>query len=56
MMENDLENLTIGPSPSAAGEHRRDDLGFYQLKGLLLKPDKPWLAASAATPSGTWRG
>lgn len=40
-MENNLENLTIGAFAKAAGVNV-ETIRFYQRKGLLLEPDKPY--------------
>lgn len=40
-MENDLENLTIGAFAKAAGVNV-ETIRFYQLKGLLPQPDRPY--------------
>ena len=40
-MENDLENLTIGAFAKAAGVNV-ETIRFYQRKGLLPEPDKPY--------------
>lgn len=40
-MENDLENLTIGAYAKAAGVNV-ETIRFYQRKGLLLEPDRPY--------------
>jgi MerR family mercuric resistance operon transcriptional regulator len=40
-MQNDLENLTIGALAKAAGVNV-ETIRFYQRKGLLLEPDKPY--------------
>lgn len=40
-MQNDLENLTIGAFASAAGVNV-ETIRFYQRKGLLPEPDKPY--------------
>lgn len=40
-MENNLENLTIGVFAKAAGVNV-ETIRFYQRKGLLLEPDKPY--------------
>lgn len=40
-MENDLENLTIGVFAKAAGVNV-ETIRFYQRKGLLPEPDKPY--------------
>jgi len=41
MMENDLENLTIGAFAKAAGVNV-ETIRFYQLKGLLSQPERPY--------------
>ena len=43
-MENTLENLTIGVFAKAAGVNV-ETIRFYQRKGLLPAPDKPYGAA-----------
>ncbi len=40
-MENKLQNLTIGAFAKAAGVNV-ETIRFYQRKGLLLEPDKPY--------------
>ncbi len=40
-MENDLENLTIGAFGKAAGVNV-ETIRFYQRKGLLQEPDRPY--------------
>lgn len=40
-MENHLENLTIGAFAKAAGVNV-ETIRFYQRKGLLLEPDRPY--------------
>lgn len=40
-MQNDLENLTIGAFASAAGVSV-ETIRFYQRKGLLPEPEKPF--------------
>ncbi len=40
-MENNLENLTIGAFARAAGVNV-ETIRFYQRKGLLAEPDKPY--------------
>lgn len=40
-MQNELQNLTIGAFASAAGVNV-ETIRFYQRKGLLPKPDKPY--------------
>ncbi|RCZ60771.1 MerR family transcriptional regulator [Escherichia coli] len=40
-MENNLENLTIGVFAKAAGVNV-ETIRFYQRKGLLREPDKPY--------------
>src|ERR1700730_13895158 len=40
-MQNIFENLTIGAFASAAGVNV-ETIRFYQRKGLLLEPDKPY--------------
>lgn len=40
-MEGDLENLTIGTFAKAAGVNV-ETIRFYQRKGLLPEPDKPY--------------
>lgn len=40
-MENILENLTIGAFAKAAGVNV-ETIRFYQRKGLLLEPDRPY--------------
>ena len=40
-MENNLENLTIGAYAKAAGVNV-ETIRFYQRKGLLLEPDRPY--------------
>ena len=40
-MENTLENLTIGAFAKAAGVNV-ETIRFYQRKGLLLEPDRPY--------------
>lgn len=40
-MENHLQNLTIGDFAKAAGVNV-ETIRFYQRKGLLLEPDKPY--------------
>ena len=40
-MENILENLTIGGFAKAAGVNV-ETIRFYQRKGLLLEPDRPY--------------
>ncbi len=40
-MENDLENLTIGAFAKAAGVNV-ETIRFYQRKGLLREPDRPY--------------
>ena len=40
-MENQLENLTIGAFAKAAGVNV-ETVRFYQRKGLLAEPDKPF--------------
>lgn len=40
-MENNLENLTIGVFAKAAGVNV-ETIRFYQRKGLLLEPDRPY--------------
>ncbi|QGX38157.1 Hg(II)-responsive transcriptional regulator [Permianibacter aggregans] len=40
-MENNLENLTIGAFAKAAGVNI-ETIRFYQRKGLLPEPDKPY--------------
>jgi len=40
-MRNDPENLTIGALARAAGVNV-ETIRFYQRKGLLLEPDKPY--------------
>lgn len=40
-MENDLENLTIGAFAKVAGVNL-ETIRFYQRKGLLPEPDKPY--------------
>jgi MerR family transcriptional regulator, mercuric resistance operon regulatory protein len=40
-MENTLENLTIGVFAKAAGVNV-ETIRFYQRKGLLPEPDKPY--------------
>lgn len=40
-MENNLQNLTIGVFARAAGVNV-ETIRFYQRKGLLLEPDKPY--------------
>lgn len=40
-MENNLQNLTIGIFAKAAGVNV-ETIRFYQRKGLLLEPDKPY--------------
>jgi len=40
-MQNDLENLTIGAFASAAGVNV-ETIRFYQRKGLLPEPEKPY--------------
>lgn len=40
-MENNLENLTIGAFAKAAGVNV-ETIRFYQRKGLLLEPDRPY--------------
>ena len=40
-MENKLENLTIGAFAKAAGVNV-ETIRFYQRKGLLPEPDKPY--------------
>ncbi|MGD9693840.1 MAG: Hg(II)-responsive transcriptional regulator [Lautropia sp.] len=40
-METDLENLTIGAFAKAA-EVNVETIRFYQRKGLLLAPDRPY--------------
>lgn len=40
-MKNDLENLTIGAFAKAAGVNV-ETIRFYQRKGLLPEPDKPY--------------
>ncbi|MEW6312606.1 MAG: Hg(II)-responsive transcriptional regulator [Pseudomonadota bacterium] len=40
-MENFLENLTIGAFAKAAGVNV-ETIRFYQRKGLLLEPDRPY--------------
>ncbi|MBT2305139.1 Hg(II)-responsive transcriptional regulator [Variovorax paradoxus] len=40
-MQNDLENLPIGALARAAGVNV-ETIRFYQRKGLLLEPDKPY--------------
>lgn len=40
-MESDLENLTIGAFARAAGVNV-ETIRFYQRKGLLPEPDKPY--------------
>ena len=40
-MENDLENLSIGAFAKAAGVNV-ETIRFYQRKGLLPEPDKPY--------------
>lgn len=40
-MENDLENLTIGAFAKSAGVNV-ETIRFYQLKGLLPQPERPY--------------
>ncbi|MCL0167493.1 MerR family transcriptional regulator, partial [Klebsiella pneumoniae] len=40
-MENNFENLTIGVFAKAAGVNV-ETIRFYQRKGLLREPDKPY--------------
>lgn len=40
-MENELENLTIGVFAKAAGVNV-ETIRFYQRKGLLFEPDRPY--------------
>ncbi|OIQ88996.1 mercuric resistance operon regulatory protein [mine drainage metagenome] len=40
-MENNLENLSIGAFAKTAGVNV-ETIRFYQRKGLLLEPDKPY--------------
>lgn len=40
-MENALENLTIGAFAKAAGVNV-ETIRFYQLKGLLAQPERPY--------------
>jgi len=40
-MENDLENLTIGAFAKAAGVNV-EPIRFYQHKGLLREPERPY--------------
>jgi MerR family mercuric resistance operon transcriptional regulator len=40
-MENNLENLTIGDFAKAAGVNV-ETIRFYQRKGLLSEPDRPY--------------
>ena len=40
-MDSQTANLTIGALAKAAGV-TVETIRFYQLKGLLLKPDKPY--------------
>lgn len=40
-MENNLENLTIGAFAKAAGVNV-ETIRFYQRKGLLAEPDRPY--------------
>jgi MerR family mercuric resistance operon transcriptional regulator len=40
-MESNLENLTIGAFAKAAGVNV-ETIRFYQRKGLLLEPDRPY--------------
>ena len=40
-MKEDLENLTIGAFAKAAGVNV-ETIRFYQRKGLLLEPDRPY--------------
>lgn len=40
-MENNLENLTIGVFARTAGVNV-ETIRFYQRKGLLPEPDKPY--------------
>ncbi|HHK4299654.1 TPA: MerR family DNA-binding transcriptional regulator, partial [Pseudomonas aeruginosa] len=40
-MENNLENLTIGVFAKAAGVNV-ETIRFYQRKGLLPEPEKPY--------------
>lgn len=40
-MENNLENLTIGAFAKAASVNV-ETIRFYQRKGLLLEPDRPY--------------
>jgi len=40
-MENKLENLTIGAFAKAAGVNV-ETIRYYQRKGLLMEPDKPY--------------
>jgi MerR family mercuric resistance operon transcriptional regulator len=40
-MENNLENLTIGAFAKAAGVNV-ETIRFYQRKGLLLEPNRPY--------------
>jgi MerR family mercuric resistance operon transcriptional regulator len=40
-MKNDLENLTIGAFAKAAGVNV-ETIRFYQRKGLLPEPDRPY--------------
>ncbi len=45
-MENNLENLTIGVFAKAAGVNV-ETIRFYQRKGLLPEPDKPYGSIAA---------
>jgi MerR family mercuric resistance operon transcriptional regulator len=45
-MENNLENLTIGVFARTAGVNV-ETIRFYQRKGLLPEPDKPYGAFAA---------
>ncbi len=40
-MKNDLESLTIGAFAKAAGVNV-ETIRFYQRRGLLAEPDKPY--------------
>ena len=48
-MQINFENLTIGVFAKAAGVNV-ETIRFYQRKGLLPEPDKPW------QHSPLWRG
>ena len=46
-MQKELENLTIGALARAAGVNV-ETIRFYQRKGLLPEPDKPYGSAATA--------